>query len=502
MSSSEFKVLLIAPWGYPPSWRDAKYCLKSVKVGNISLKGCCIGCSSSIAVYLILKSHKKINNTRLLVIGTDTVIEPNNDDLRSNIKEWFSTVGEKLLNTTSCEGVIKNNEWINDLHFGIVPGIGEYYGYYFKGDILKIFLESYRFIALNIKDFNPSLLILDTTHGLNILTIAVLYATVAASIVYNKRILTINSEPYPSGKGTKYCIEVKKKSNKSITKENEMPKLNIHDISHLQQIIDFLRALNSLRFLNEKQLNRLPRRKMQNKYVELIDKIICMVEALRTGLIGLLFGNSKLSSDKGIPFTINEIYKFMENIHKLNYDMEWFKPSLENNIVKYEPTIDENIIKYAPILDFLRNYIEEYSDCLKTISLKEFAKCLENKLERSGYWDRKQIIINETSNLTEIACEIKNDMGIETIDSNLLLEYWSKKKGFGNSQGEKDKLVNPRNFAAHAALNFNILKSIKVQNINGKCEIVEIIYDQDKLAKILEKIGRKSRLYHCIEHYT
>ena len=494
---SGFKVLIVASWGYPPQWREARYCMRNVRIGGIVLDNCCIGCSSSLTLYLLLKSHDMVSNTQLLVIGSDTVIKPSGSDIRGSVEKWFNSIKKTLLDTTRCNGLEKKDEWVNDIHVGVVPGIGEYYGYFFRGDIVKMFVEAYRNIVKNIKDFNPSVIALDTTHGLNILTIAVLYATIAASIVYNKSVFIVNSEPYPLGRKTSTCIPSEKPK-----PVNGVPELYIHDISLLQQVIDFLRALNSMRYLNEKQLNKLleglRRQSSSNQeYVEVIDKITCMVEASRTGLLGLIYNNSKLSNGKSIPFTIRNIYDILNRFPKLDYNTPWFKPCIKNREVVYEENISMIPAEYVPILDFLRKYMGEFETLAQSEYLKEFAKHMGKILEKSGYWDRKQIVVEEASDLTEIACKVFRETGKEVIDNRLLEEYWRKSKGF-LGDGHSNKIADPRNFAAHAALNFNILNSIRVIEENGECKIVEIIYDYNKLMKTLENLGKSSKLCKCL----
>ncbi|ADI31307.1 CRISPR-associated CARF protein Csx1 [Staphylothermus hellenicus] len=505
MNSSSFRVLVVAPWGYPKGWDEAKYCLRKASDRGIDIGGCCISCSSSLTLYLLLKSYDEVDDARLLIIGSDTVIKPDINDLRGNVEKWFYETVKDLFNRTKCDGLEKNPEWVNDIYVGVVPGIGEYHGYYFKGDIIKMFLESYRNIVLNIESFKPSVIVLDTTHGLNILTIATLYATVAASIVYGKKIYTFNSEPYPPGRraGKHRQLEKSEKLESEEKQIQDVPSLNIHNISLLQKIIDFLRALDSLRYLSEKQLNKLLKglreKRVHDKYVELMDKTVCMVEALRSGLLGLLYSNSKLSNGRNIPFTVNNIYNSLKKIYQVDYNRPWITPDITDNTVEYRSLLPEELAKYIPILDFLQKYmVEEYSRLLnlEPLYLKEFAKHVSRILDRNGYWDRKQIIIKEASELTETACEASKDTGREIIDAKLLKEYWAKKKGI-QSIGN-DKIVDPRNFVAHAALNHNIIKYVKVEWRNHECGIIEVEYDYNKLVKTLKNIGGASKIHECI----
>ncbi len=497
---SGLKILLIAPWGYPPLWRTSNYQLNNVWIAGRTFSGRCTGCSSSLCLYFTLKSSSKIADTWLLVIGSDSVISPEKRwPIRENVEKWFNDIKKQLFDTTKCEEISKKSEWLEDIYVEVVPSIGQYYGYYFKGDIIEVFVEAYRAITNYMEKLKPSIIVLDTTHGLNILTIATLYATIAASIIYNKKVYIFNSEPYPPGTRTKACV----KGEKPVPIDNT-PELNIHDISTLQWIIDYLRALNFLRYLNEKPLAKMIRviEGIENPLInKLVTNMICMIEALRTGLLGLIYNNSKFSNGENISFTIRSIVEKLKELPKIQRDKPWTKPIVRDKNVEYELSIKDIPIRYIPILDALRKIIGELEGLAEIESLKEFTKQIAILLDSKGYWEKKQIIVHEAFDLLDIVEEIYENEKTTEIDRELLRKYWKKRKGIkddreGASAESSHELVSPRNFAAHAALNHNVLEKIKTSD-DGK-DIVEIVYNYTDLKKTIKQIGDKTSLMKCI----
>ncbi len=487
---SGLKILIIAPWGYPPLWRTSNYQLNNVRIARRTFSGRCTGCSSSLCLYFTLKSSSEIANTWLLVIGSDSVISPEKrGPIRENVEKWFNDIKKQLFDTTKCEEISKKNEWLEDIYVEVVPSIGQYYGYYFKGDIIEVFVEAYRAITNYMEKLKPSIIVLDTTHGLNILTIATLYATIAASIIYNKKekVYIFNSEPYPPGTRTKACV----KGEKPVPIDNT-PELNIHDTSTLQWIIDYLRALNFLRYLNEKPLAKMIRVIEENPLMnKLVTNMICMIEALRTGLLGLIYNNSKFSNGENISFTIRSIVEKLKELPKIQRDKPWTKPIVRDKNVEYELSIKDIPIRYIPILDALRKIIGELEELAEIESFKEFTKQIAILLDSKGYWEKKQIIVHEAFDLLDKAKKIHDKEKTNEIDRELLIKYWEKEKGI-----KSNKLVSPRNFAAHAALSHNVLEKIKTSD-DGK-DIVEIVYNYTDLKKTIKQIGDKTSLMKCI----
>ncbi len=506
------KVLLVAPWGHPRFWKMSRYNIKDIRIAGRNIGGECEGCSSTISLYLLLKSRRDIQDAWLLAIGSDTVKRPtSNGSIRDDVKEWFERVSNELFSSTRCMGVEKDEGWVEDIFVEVVPGLGRFYGYNFRGSIIHMFIEAYRAITSYIEKLNPSILLLDTTHGLNILTITVLYAAVGASIIHDKRLSIINSEPYPSGASSKKCIE----ENNTITvggmggKKNEttdeVPALNLHDISALQWVIQYLRALAFLEYFNEKPLDRLLRSYENNEITRLkniMERITCMIEAIRTGLAGLIFNNSRLSNGTSIPFTVRTITEMLEQLPVPRKDEPWIKPVLKGNIVEYEPTIKGVKLEYIPIIDALFKLMEVFGDLAAADSLREFGKRLGELLHRKGYWDKKQIVVHETSDLTEIARKILGGNDGEqgyVVTGEQLRQYWENVKGFktGSTDGQDSKIPSPRNFAAHAALNHSLIEKIVLDRDR---EVVEVIYDAEKLCRVFgNEIGRKNTsLLKCL----
>ncbi len=249
-----------------------------------------------------------------------------------------------------------------------------------------------------------------------------------------------------------------------------------------------------------------------------------MIEALRTGLVGLVFNNSKLSGGTNIPFTIREIVKKLEQLPNLKDNKVLIKPVLKDNTVEYEIEYgskdkipDTNYcffdkdfrLEFLPVIDALikYKYKEEFKDLAKIDSLKEFGERIGDLLSEKGYWDKKQIVIHETSDLTVIAKNIQKELGEDKgieIPGELLREYWKKAKKRDSDKESVNDLVeeipSARNFAAYAALNHDIIEIIK---LDENSEIIEIIYNGEKLYRILkEKTSKYTSLLKCIPRRT
>ncbi len=138
---------------------------------------------------------------------------------------------------------------------------------------------------------------------------------IGVSIAYDKKVYIFNSEPYPLGVRSQTCIQGEKPGIRDM-----LPLLNIHDISTLQWVIEYLRALSFLEYYNEKPLAKIlniGKNTDHSRLETIMNDIVCMIEALRTGLVGLVFNNSKLSGGTNIPFTIREIVKRLEQLPNL-----------------------------------------------------------------------------------------------------------------------------------------------------------------------------------------
>ncbi len=515
---SGLRVLLVAPWGHPRFWRMSRYNIGSIRIAGRNIGGECEGCSSTISLYLLLKSRRDIQDAWLLAIGSDTVKPPtSNGSIREDVKKWFGRVKNELFSSTRCTDIEKDEGWFEDIYVEVVPGLGRFYGYNFRGSIIHMFVEAYRAITSYIEKLKPSILLLDTTHGLNILTITVLYAAIGASIIqrietnHDKELGIINSEPYPSGASSKKCIEENNISTaggwrvKKNETTKEVPALNLHDISSLQWVIQYLRALAFLEYFNEKPLDRLLRSHKNNEITRLkniMERIICMIEAIRTGLAGLIFNNSRLSDGTSIPFTVRTITGMLEQLPVPRKDEPWIKPVLKGNVVEYEPTIKGVKLEYIPIIDALFKLMEGFRDLAAADSLKEFGNRLGELLRRKGYWDKERIVVHETSDLTEIAGRILGGNDGEqgyVVTGEQLRQYWEKVKGVktGSTDGQDSKIPSPRNFAAHAALNHSLIEKIVLDRDR---EVVEVIYDAEKLCRVFgNEIGKKNTsLLKCL----
>jgi len=512
---SGIKVLIVSPWGLPQQWKECIYSLNTGLLPGININTKCESCSSSMSLFLSLQACKNISDVKMLIIGLDTLVPPDKEPIYDNAEKHLREFVEKIFDSTICENIDKDKKWLRNIEVRSVPGIGIYHKHTYKGNILYMFIEAYHGIIYMLETFKPHIILLDTTHGLNILTITTLYATVAASIIYGIKLTILNSEPIPPGTATEKCIKIDIRP----PKIEEPPNLNILDISDLQWIIDYVRAINSIQYLNEKPLSRLIQAKtfpyrdndVSARILNLLHRITCMIEALRTGLLGLVYPNSKYclnDRNEEIPFNIDKIIndtKQLINEYNISFDknIRWIVSKKNDSKINYMPNIKLGDPKYIVVLDALRKFVEklEKRGLREYSNLNSFARKLANYIDERGFWDKKEIIRNEAANLMKIINEIIKNEKIYEISSEKLKKYWTKSKGIIEGSGGKGKgdLPNTRNFVAHAALNHNIIKKIEVKTDDNGINEVIIVYDYNRLLKTLQQIGKNSNLYKCLE---
>ena len=295
----ERNAIIIAPWGFPPQWRKAKYKFKFNRKGIKISETECHACNSTLVLAARLQESGIVNIEKIIVIGLDSVIAPSeqtNSNHRKFVKEWFSKVIDKLIEKCDCCKKLEKPLF----EIVIAPGIGNYYGYSFEGTANHIFITTYSAILKVLKGNQEEVrhrdIFLDITHGINYQVTAVLYATIAALLSYNPkekvedRLYIVNSEPYPTGYRSEGCVERVK-----ISQIEGMPEMEILDFTELHNAIRALRAITSMIKLDERPLKdyikSLGGEILDSEIGEIRDKLNELVKffkLLRLGLAGLV----------------------------------------------------------------------------------------------------------------------------------------------------------------------------------------------------------------------
>ncbi|MFZ8808447.1 MAG: CRISPR-associated CARF protein Csx1, partial [Pyrobaculum sp.] len=277
-------VLIAAAWGYPPGWRKAKYIMEPLQHPPFKGENLveCTSCSSTLA--LIRFFREKGWDVKTVIFGTDTALNPagftDGEKFRGSVKERYIEWFRELEKTSNCSSE-------SEPEVVVLPGIGRHWGRQFKGAPLAIFNEALHAL---LKAGKPSILAVDLTHGINFQTVAVLYAAVAAAVIWKKErdLLILNSDPYPAGVRVEQCV-----SGEKVKESAEVPELSLNDVSELQRAVRNIRQIAALRRF------QIPERKGLDWTGEL-GQLLAYICILANGAAGLAFSGSKYDDGSAV----------------------------------------------------------------------------------------------------------------------------------------------------------------------------------------------------------
>ena len=410
--TSKRNVIIVAPWGYPPQWQKSRYSVSLDDRGILIKDFECQTCSSTISLAAALRERADIDLRKIIIIGLDTVLSPKESpdgkSHRDKVKMWFRDVISELIDRKNCNCCDFLTEDLFDVI--IVPGIGTFYGYTFKGSVNHIFLRVFSEIARYLDDLIHVDVFLDTTHGVNYQVIATLYATIAAivssdpELKIENRLFIMNSEPFPQGVKTSRCIQplnlpTKPQNLRSIqTSEiSQLPFLGIQNFSELHNAIRALRAITNLSMLDERPLKRfLSIIKRKSELEEQLNRLTQFFKYLRLGLAGLVYPHSNFELN---AYKINEMIADFYAIARKELTKD-FTPHIDHDrkIITYENAS----IHYAlsKILERIRQSIIEKLSNAKNIN--EFKKKLQEIYDKKNMKDKVFIIEREFYSLQEM----------------------------------------------------------------------------------------------------
>jgi len=524
------KILIIASWGLPPSWRSATYKLSITSEGfrrfleGKSLDYESITCTSRCSTLALASLLSRVADVKVIAFGLDTVVNPSkcgnsSDDLRrcvlDRFKEWLRDL---IINCDCCKDlpidalidgdVVRVGDMIKVV---VTPGIGKLYGWVYEGSVLHIFTIVFTHIIDLLRSDKYSFIIVDLTHGINYQLIATLYGVIAAAIVSGKErnLILMNSEPYPPGSKGEGSVAMI---------ASEVPKLTLLDVTLLQQVIRFIRIISTVVKLRSVLL-REALGLVSGGLKEEIVRVENFIRLLEDIVPTITFRNAKYvdGGDLGI------------NICKdltINLTPTIFKPlvNVEDKVINYRDVSIGDLLSTT-----LKLFISDLCSKLESEDLLEYLSKVLDIYERDARLTYAKFIVSEElqhlRHVVEFVCKYYIDlMNIPELIKDNLIRYhdqqhvevlWPLFKALRDNVSKIRKVLagdmklnevlpeivqisnlgmkreyesyenEVRDLIAHAGISYKVLHSIIV-NIK-KCRIEEIRYEKE-LQKLIHHL--------------
>jgi CRISPR-associated protein Csx1 len=471
-------VLVAAAWGYPPGWRKARYRVEPPQ--HPSFKGArqveCTSCSSTLALIRFFRENDW--DVKTLIFGVDTALNPadfaDGKEFRRSVKERYIEWFRGLVKTSDCS-LESEPEVI------ILPGIGRHWGRQFKGAPLAIFNEA---LHVLLKAGKPSILAVDLTHGINFQTVAVLYAAVAAAVIWKKErdLLILNSDPYPAGVRVGQCV-----SGEKAEESAGMPELSINDVSELQRAVRNIRQIAALRRF------QMPEREGLDLTGEL-GQLLAYICILANGAAGLAFSGASYDDGGAI----------IAQLPSVDVKPPDTTPIIRDEAVEYPAPDQTYAVRTAidavvsdlqnlhrdNLVDFLnavaRRYEEIYS-LQNALILKQTAQEFGRVIERAKKLRlRNELTAAEVKALVELSEESVNVTEfrnrVESAQREIEEERARLRDAAKRAKRNLDRWL--RNLFAHGGLSYILID--KVRLAGGKID--EVVYKRDLLQPLLDEL--------------
>jgi CRISPR-associated protein Csx1 len=483
ISMGRGSVLVAAAWGYPPGWRKARYRVEPPQ--HPSFKGArpveCTSCSSTLALIRFFRENGW--DVKTLIFGVDTALNPtgftDGEEFRKSVKEQYLKWFRGLAETSNCTAELEPE-------VVVLPGIGRHWGCQFKGALLAVFNETLHAL---LKAGKPTFLVVDLTHGINFQTVAVLYAAVAAAVIWKKEkdLLILNSDPYPTGVRVEQCVSGEK------TKESaEVPELSLNDVSELQRAVRNIRQIAALRRFQMPELED----------VDLTDELrqlLAYICLLANGAAGLAFSGARYDDGSAVA-----------QLPRVEVKPPDTTPIIRDETVEYpapdrtyavrtaiEAVVsDLHNLQRDNLVDFLnavaRHYEKIYS-LQNAFILKQTAQEFGRVIERAKKLRlRNELTAAEVKALVELSEESINETEfrnrVESAQREIEEERTRLRDVAKRAEGNLDRWL--RNLFAHGGLSYILID--KVELAEGK--IVKVIYRRDLLQPLLDELMRQCNL--------
>jgi len=506
------RVLVVASWGYAPSWRKVMY---RISIDHPAFRDAsaleCESCSSTLVLveYLLSKGF----DIDLMIFGADSVVDPSKlssgEELRKAVLDAYRSWFEELLRECSC---------CNALHYCLddacsedrrvrvfvdaVPGAGHFYGWRFRGGIDHAFNKVFARVLSALASGSYKWLFMDLTHGINYQMVATLYACVAASIVtgMDRRVIEVNSTSTAAMR-SEPCI----KGYRTPSVE-AVPQLDILDVTKLQEAMGVIRGLSALRNLDTSIIKSYAGylRRVDREAAELVDRVTRFVDLVRNGAVAAAFVNACTNSKCPVANPCPGLAS--ESISAPSY-----VPSIDSSakVVSYERASVAQALKQA-ITHAVSRMCNEY---FNAETLTQLMRCVARLYESSKLRICLNIANRTLEELSEFLRELPNildpiegptyvDVTIFRLFSELKHEKSIDLKKVAKvinehaADVEKAKRIDTRtvrNFLAHAGLEYALVKGFIVDRVkdgnSDKIDIVKVLY-RNSVEKVIERIQR------------
>ena len=375
----------------------------------------------------------------------------------------------------------------------VLPNIGRYWGRRFEGAPLAMFNEALH--ALRDAD-KPTFLAVDLTHGINFQTVAVLYAAVAAAVIWGveKNLLIFNSDPYPTGAKTERCISDEKAGGKvgAAERKDEPIDLFINDVSELQKAVRNIRQIAALRRFQMPELEGLD-------LTGELGQLLAYICILANGAAGLAFSGARYDDGGAVAQPPSVEVKPPDTTPIIRDEaVEYPAPdrtyavrtAIEAVVSELQKLQRDNLVDF---LNAVARHYEEIFSIQNALILKQTAQEFGRVIERA----EKLRLSNELSAagvkaLLELSEESINDTEfrnrVESAQREIEEERARLRDAAKRAEGNLDRWL--RNLSAHGGLSYILIDKVKL----AKGKIVEVVYRRDLLQPLLDELMRKCKL--------
>lgn len=542
------RVLLVASWGFPRSWREVKY---YVSIKNKAFENfqpvVCRARSSTLAIAAALLRWGY--DVEVVIYGTDTLVSPDDGEvggdgarLRHLARESYLGSLNRMVSECSCCSELSSS-LPGKVSVVVVPGLGLYYGYRFNASIEhvfnKVFVDLY--VRLGDRERSVKWVFIDLTHGVNYLMVATLYAAVAAAVLFGKegRVVMLNSMPVqPLPQTARGELAAQTIGRQALEEGGEPPVVEVADVSRLQYGISFIRSLMSLRSFDtepvKEALKNLRKQggEVPEDVLDLIGRAATFLDLIRNGMAALAYPGSCRSSSseawKCVKLGFNvceELGKYRREPDPAEYD---YVPTIDRNsrTVDYGRTdVWTTLLRY-PLVKVLEDICKEMggSDNLveflgrtrKVLSSKKyeaisllvekenenlgrFVKGLEEYVKKCGEPLKRLGVLPDD---VEAALSSGDEVNVDILLYRLFTELGGEcereevHEVVRRHREEVAKSIERmddgktsgicRNIVAHSGLEYDLVKGFTIARRGGKITITKVFYIE-KIDEIVRK---------------
>jgi len=476
-------VLVAAAWGYPPGWRKARYSVEPPQ--HDSFKDAkpvgCTSCSSTLALIRFFSENGW--DVKTIIFGTDTALNPagftDGEKFRGSVKERYIEWFRELEKTSNCSSE-------SEPEVVVLPGIGRHWGRQFKGAPLAIFNEALHAL---LKAGKPSILAVDLTHGINFQTVAVLYAAVAAAVIWKKErdLLILNSDPYPAGVRVEQCV-----SGEKVKESAEVPELSLNDVSELQRAVKKIRQIAALRRF------QIPEREDVDRTGEL-GQLLAYICLLANGAAGLAFSGARYDDRSAVAQLPSVEVKPPDTTPIIRDEAVEYPAPDQTYAVRtaIEAVVsDLEKLQRDNLVDFLNAAARHYEDVFSiqnALILKQTAQEFGQVIRRAKELSlSNELTAAEVKALVELSKESINETEfrnrVESVQREIEEERARLRDAAKRAKGNLDRWL--RNLSAHGGLSYILIDRVGL----AKGKIVEVVYMRDLLKPLLDELMRQCGL--------